>query len=79
MVSLLFNTMIILPDNPLFQLTLQTVPPPDWQNHASEELAMIFDHESGLMRPATLAEMTDYVEGGEYDERLRSIGEFEDL
>lgn len=69
--------MLILPDNPLFDFTLQTARPPGWQNHASEEIAFVVDHATGLMRPATRAEMIDYALGGEYDERLDALGEKE--
>lgn len=61
--------MIILPGDPLFQLTLDTMPPPGWQQHdSSGEVALVKDLETGLLRPATASEMNDYVWGGELEE-----------
>jgi len=68
---------LILPGNPLFDLTLETIPPPGWQNHPNdgEGVAMVVDSQSGLLRPVNEQEMIDYVWGGEYEERLEAIGE----
>lgn len=69
--------MLILPGNPLFNLTLATATPPGWRESATEEVCMVVDPFSGLMRPATRKEMEEYVFGGEYDERLKEIGDDE--
>lgn len=60
--------MLILPGDPLFDLTLDTMPPPGWHNHSSEETALVKDLETGLLRPATAEEMWEYILGGELEE-----------
>lgn len=70
--------MLILPDNPLFDFTLATIRPPGWKQVADkkgESVAFIVQPGSGIMRPATWSEMQDYLNSGEYDERLKEIGE----
>ena len=71
---------IILPDNPLYALTLNGTLPPDWEMKA-EQLGhlpnFVCDAETGLMRPASHAEMLEYVYGGEYDQRLANMDDFE--
>ena len=67
--------MLILPGNPLFDLTLAT-PPPDWESVANKDgdtYAFVAEPKSGLMRPVTSKELKDYLHGGEYDERLAEI------
>jgi hypothetical protein len=60
---------LILPGDPLFQETLDTMPPPGWHRHdSSGEVALIKDLETGVLRPATAKEMKEYVFGGELDE-----------
>jgi hypothetical protein len=73
--------MLILPGNPLFNLTLSTAPPPNWRETAANHgtFAFVAEPGSGLMRPASPDELQDYLEGGEYEERLRETGdEWED-
>ena len=67
--------MLILPGNPLFDLTLAT-PRPDWRDTAVRDgntYAFVAEPGSGLMRPVTESELEDYLEGGEYDARLAEI------
>lgn len=62
---------LILPGDPLFDLTLDTSISPDWrnvQNPTSGCVYMVKDSSSGLMRPATDSELNEYLYGGEYDE-----------
>lgn len=69
--------MIILPNNPLFHQTLALAKSPDWRekaNKAGEAVCMVADSSTGIMRPATYKEMMEYLEGGEYDERLQNAG-----
>jgi hypothetical protein len=68
---------LILPGHPLFDETLGEAIPPNWREVAARErgICFVFCSESGLMRPATAAEITEYLEGGEYDERLAQIEE----
>lgn len=71
---------LILPGHPLFDLTLAS-PPPNWREVAARDgdtYAFVAEPGSGILRPATRAEVTDYLEGGEYDERMAEIGEDED-
>ena len=71
---------LILPGNPLFDLTLAT-PPPSWGQVAARDgntYAFVAELGSGLMRPVTQAELTAYLEGGEYDDRMAEIGETEE-
>ena len=66
---------LILPGNPLFDITLLT-PRPDWQDKANADgdtYAFVVDADSGLTRPATSQELEEYLYGGEYDERLAQI------
>lgn len=61
---------LILPGDPLFDITLAT-PPPAWkvqQQLTSDPLNFVVDAESGLLRVATPEELTEYLYGGEYDE-----------
>ena len=66
---------LILPGNPLFDITLLT-PRPDWREKANADgdtYAFVFDADSGLTRPVTNQELEEYLYGGEYDERLAQI------
>jgi hypothetical protein len=63
--------MLILPGSPLFDLTLAT-PPPNWREAAARDgdtFAFVVGLD-GIARPVTAIELEDYLEGGEYDERL---------
>jgi len=51
-------------------------PRPDWKEVAaadSNTYAFVAEPGSGLMRPVTSAELEEYLEGGEYEERLIEI------
>lgn len=67
--------MLILPGNPLFDLTLSTAAPPNWRDVAvkHDTFAFVAEPGSGIMRPASPDDLQDYLEGGEYDERLDEI------
>ena len=72
--------MIILPGDPLFEITLSTAIPPNWKETAekgNDFHAFVVEPGSNLLRPVTWKEMEDYIYGGEYDERLEEIGEEE--
>ncbi|MCU0525163.1 MAG: hypothetical protein MUF72_10090 [Elainella sp. Prado103] len=71
---------LILPGDPEFNLALAT-PPPNWQQEAARwggEFAFIVRAESGLLEPCSFAELDEYLEGGEYDERLATIDDDEE-
>lgn len=69
----------MLPGDPGFEETLMT-PRPDWRTVANcdgDSYAFVVG-EDGLARPVTSSELEEYMEGGEYDERLTQIGELVD-
>ena len=68
------TSVLILPENPLFDWTLATAPPPGSQGVNF----LVADSESGILRPATNSELQDYLYGGEYDDRMRAIGDSAD-
>lgn len=68
---------IILPGDPLFDLTLSSSPPPGWTQTAAmtgEQCAFVVRLDSGLMEPVAPSELEEYLLGGEYQERIESIG-----
>lgn len=70
------NRSLILPGDPEFNFTLATSPPPNWRQAAAKGggfVNFVIEPNSGLMRPVTPEELTEYLEGGEYDERLDEI------
>ena len=72
---------IILPGNPAYDASLAQNLPPGWADEAVGSCgaeAFVFKVDSGLMVPASASELTDYLNGGEYDERLELIGESSD-
>lgn len=71
----LSHRLIILPGDPEFDLTLCSLPP-GWvevANRIGQQIAFVASPDSGLLRPATDAELTDYLYGGEYDERMQQL------
>ncbi|WNZ24848.1 hypothetical protein HJG54_19675 [Leptolyngbya sp. NK1-12] len=73
--------MLILPGDPEFETTLATALPPDWiavAERMGQQCCFVADRDSGLLRPATDAELTEYLYGGEYDERLEAIEALEE-
>jgi hypothetical protein len=73
--------MLILPGDPEFDFTLATALPPSWlavAERIGQQCSFVADRDSGLLRPATDAELTDYLYGGEYDERLEALDQIED-
>ncbi len=66
--------LLYLPGDPGFEETL-LMPRPDWQQVAAKDgdtYAYVVG-ESGLARPVTSSELAEYLEGGEYLERLMQI------
>lgn len=68
---------LILPGDPEFDWTLATAPPPGTNLTAAEDgnsYAFIIRPDSGgIAEPCTMAELDDYLNSGEYDERLEEI------
>lgn len=65
---------IILPGDPLFDWTLATTPPPG--SRGADYL--VADCETGIYRVASPEDLTEYLWGGEYSERMRAIGDSDD-
>jgi hypothetical protein len=71
--------LIMLPGEPGFEQTLMT-PRPDWieaANRDGDSYAFVVG-EDGLARPVTSRELTEYLDGGEYEQRLAQIGDLVD-
>jgi len=69
--------MLILPGDPEFDISLSALPP-NWKDitHAySGQVAFVADADTGILRPANIREMDDYLYGGEYEDRLKVIGD----
>lgn len=67
---------LILPGHPLFTRTAETSIPPDWRAKAESMGQMpnfVVDPNTGLFRPATREELDEYLDGGEYDQRLDAM------
>lgn len=69
------ETNLILPGHPLFDLTLQTTLPPGWQQLAQTNFAFVVRSDSGMLDLVDESTLEEYVEGGEYEERLTIIGD----
>lgn len=72
---------LILPGDPEYDLTLATALPPDWKTKAAQwsgEYGFVVDIETGMLRVVDSKQLQEYAFGGEYDERLEQIGEWED-
>lgn len=68
--------MLILPGDPEFDFTLATAIPPNWLQVAEaigQQVALVAEVGSGLLRPASADELDDYLMGGEYDERMEAL------
>ncbi len=67
---------IILPGHPFFEQYLYCTLPPNWRNFAycNPDFAFIASPGSnGLLKAVTDDELEEYLEGGEYDERLNEM------
>ena len=67
---------LILPGDPEFDLTLAS-PPPGWRQAIANQdnYAFVARSGSGLLEPVSMRDLEDYLEGGEYDQRLDEIGD----
>ena len=67
---------IILPGHPEFDLTLSLARPCNWGEVAARysHYCLLADPTSGILRAAGPQETTEYLLGGEYQERLSVIG-----
>lgn len=73
---------LLLPGDPGFDEILGHTLPIDWQQVAYENFGeyafVVRPGSGGLMECVPVEEATEYVFGGEYDERLEEIEEYED-
>ncbi|WP_196517084.1 hypothetical protein [Nostoc sp. WHI] len=71
---------LILPGHPFFDDWLYCTLPPTWRNFAyhNPNFAFVARSGSGLLEAVTEDEMEDYIEGGEYDQRLEECGDYDD-
>ncbi|GAX43444.1 hypothetical protein NIES4075_44570 [Tolypothrix sp. NIES-4075] len=68
---------IILPGHPFFDQYLYGTLPPGWRNYAfhNPDFAFVARAGSGLLEAVSEDELDEYLEGGEYDDRLEEIGD----
>lgn len=68
---------LILPGHPFFDEYLYGTLPLNWRNFAfhNPDFAFVTRAGSGLLEAVSEAEMTEYLEGGEYDQWLEECGE----
>lgn len=72
---------IILPGSEEFDETLALALPTGWYEFAcrhSGNYGFVVDSESGLVRVESLTGVREYVEGGEYDERLKQVEDLQE-
>lgn len=75
------SKILFLPGDPDFDFTLSQTLPPGWKHFAHNHPEFSFvarAGDCGLLTPVTQAEAIEYVEGGEYEERIFESGD-EDL
>lgn len=71
-------SLLCLPGDPGFNETLLT-PRPDWKQVAERDgdtYALVVGQD-GLARPVTSSELQEYLEGGEYEQRLMQIDDLD--
>jgi hypothetical protein len=68
---------LILPGHPLFEATLQSTLPPGWRQfaHSNPEFGFVARAGSGILEAVSYKDLEEYIEGGEYDERLEEMGD----
>ena len=67
--------LLIYPGDPEFDLTL-TAFPPNWRQFSygnSGDVVFAAEPGSGILRQVNADELTEYLHGGEYDERLHEL------
>lgn len=67
--------MIILPGDPLFDLTLGTLPP-DWKEHrgkADHFAFVVRPGSGGLLEPVFNTDLDEYLEDGEFEARSQEL------
>lgn len=72
---------LLLPGEPGFAEILAYTPPPNWRDVAARDgnsYAYVAEPGSAILRAVGMAELDEYLEGGEYDERLAEIEDLEE-
>jgi hypothetical protein len=70
--------LILLPGDPGFSEILGMALPPGWRGERDRlngDYAFVADHQTGILRTCSFDGLDDYIEGGEYEERLGAIGD----
>lgn len=76
------ESLLILPGDPEFDQTLAMALPPNWQSLADQyggDYGFVADSQTGMLRIENSLGIREYVNGGEYDERLEWIDDDDDL
>ncbi len=72
--------MLILPGDPEFDVTLSMMLPPNSEaasHQAGCQVIFAAEAGSGILRPLAGKELEEYLYGGEYDERMEEIGDWD--
>lgn len=72
------TSLLILPGDPLYDLTLGGCLPPGWETTAAASggnFALVARAGSGILEAVPAWEVEEYLEGGEYEQRLEEIEE----
>ena len=70
--------LLLLPGDPGFQEILGMALPPGWQQSAAKhsgEFVFMANSETGALRVGSFDDLDDYIEGGEYEQRLENSGQ----
>ncbi|MGJ3253823.1 MAG: hypothetical protein ACFE0J_22220 [Elainellaceae cyanobacterium] len=74
--------LILTPDDPEFAAAASSLLPQFWGNklsHCHGDVVWCVRSDSGLIEPLSHAETLEYLEGGEYEERLSQIEPGEEI
>ena len=74
--------MLILPGDPEFDQTLGRNLPPNWGQVAGQNSGcfhFVARSGSGILEPVGAQDLEEYLEGGEYEERLQEMGDEDTL
>lgn len=69
---------LILPGHPFFDEYLYSTLPPGWRDYAfhNPDFAFVGKSGSGILEAVSEEDFEEYIEGGEYDERLEEMGDY---
>lgn len=75
------SSVLLLPGDPEFDWILSTSKPPGWRQvaeKAGDGCVYLAEVGSGILRAAGQEDLTEYLFGGEYDDRMAELDELED-